>query len=176
MALPLNFPSVAAELNVLSILSLLNFASGYRVPLHQATGRGAFDTIRAFIFSLYISSSVGAEDDLLSARGMQTISEGKVAELMGVADKIHVEKPHPSLPAVNVGELGGPIWELVQLVTAVLKETGDVLVKSGYKDLGSFVFEALKESEKAQRSSRSGQVDLECDVILERVRLFFCFV
>ncbi|KAF7362057.1 Queuosine salvage protein [Mycena venus] len=34
LAMPLNFPSPGAELNLLSILSLLNFGSGYRAPLH----------------------------------------------------------------------------------------------------------------------------------------------
>ncbi|KAI0344610.1 hypothetical protein BDW22DRAFT_1354709 [Trametopsis cervina] len=167
MALPLNFPSVAYELNVLSLLSLLNFASGYRVPLHEATGRGAFDSIRAFIFSLYISTSVGGDDDLLSARGMRTITEGKVADLMGVADKIHTEKPHPTLPAVNIGELGGPVWEVVQLITKAMKETGDVLFNSGYHDLGSFVLEALKEGEKAK--NKTDIVNAECEVIVERL-------
>ncbi|KIP08262.1 hypothetical protein PHLGIDRAFT_104507 [Phlebiopsis gigantea 11061_1 CR5-6] len=169
MVMPLNFPSVLAELNVLSLLSLLNFASGYRVPLHQATGRGAFDNIRAFVFSLYISSSVGDEGDLLSARGMQTIEEGKVADLMGVAGKIHIDKPHASLPGVTLGELGGPVWEVVEMVTRVLKETGDFLVKSGYQDLGAFVLEALKEGEKVRRRSDDQQGSPECDVILERL-------
>jgi hypothetical protein len=167
MTLPLNFPSVASELNLLALLSLMNFASGYRVPLHEATGRGAFDSIRAFIFSLYITSAVGSDDDLLSARGMQNITEGKIADLMGVADKIHTERAHPTLPAVKVGELGGPIWELVQLITKVMKETGSVLVNGGYYDLGSFVLEALKEGEKA-RITGEGIGD-ECDVIVERV-------
>ena len=169
MTLPLNFPSVAAELNLISILSLLNFASGYRVPLHQATGRGAFDSIRAFVFSLYISSSVGGEEDLLGAAGMAKITTAKVADLMGVAAKIHIEKPHPSLPSVTVGELGGPIWEVVQLITKALNETGDFLVKNRFEDLGSFVLEALKEGEKARSTSGSAQKKTECDVILERV-------
>lgn len=173
MILPLSFPSIAAELNVLSLLSLLNFASGYRVPLHEATGRGAFDSIRAFVFSLFLTSSTGGEGDLLSAKGMQNIEEGKVAELMGVADKVHVEKSHSTLPGVVVGELGGPVWEVVQLVTAVMKETGSVLVNGGYPDLGSFVLEALKEGEKAKKDkANESKADVDCDVILERVCLY----
>lgn len=168
MVMPLNFPSVLAEINLLSLLSLLNFASGYRVPLHEATGRGAFDNIRAFVFSLYISSSVGGEGDLLSASGMQSITEGKVAELMNVADKVHVDKPS-SVPGVTLSELGGPVWEVVQLVTRVLKETGDMLVRGGYQDLGAFVLEALKEGDKVRRKNEPGKVDPECDVIIERV-------
>jgi hypothetical protein len=170
MMLPLKFPSVLAELNILSLLSLLNFASGYRVSLHEATGRGAFDNIRAFVFSLYISSSVGAEDDLLSAKGMQAITEGKVAELMNVADKVHVEKPHATIPGVKVGELAGPVWELVQLVTKVMNETGNVLVQGGYQDLGAFVLEALKEGDKVRTKDDAGNANPECDVIVERVR------
>ena len=172
MSLPLSFPSYLDELNVLSILSLLNFASCYRVPLHTATGRGAFDSIRALVFSMYISSP--SDGDLLSASGMQSIQEAKVAELMNVADKIHVERPHKDLPAVMVGELGGPIWELVRLVAGALRETGDVLVKGGYPNLGAFVLEALKEGEKARQSaSQDSDVDPLCEVVLERVCYFF---
>lgn len=165
--LPLKFPSVLSELNLLSILSLLNFASGYRVPLHGATGRGAFDNIRALVFGLYISSSTGTgEGDYLSARGMRDIKEHTVADLMGVAAAVHIERPHESIPAVTVGELGGPIWELVKLVTRTLNETGAVLTDAGYPDLGSFVLEALKEGEKEKSEDLQNP---ECDVILERV-------
>ncbi|KAI0768706.1 hypothetical protein BD413DRAFT_92175 [Trametes elegans] len=166
MTLPLNFPSVAAELNVLSVLSLLNFASGYRVPLHSATGRGAFDNIRAFVFAAYISSSIGAatEGDYFSARGMEGITEATVADLMRVTDSVHVERPHETIQGLTVGELGGPVWEVVQLVTKTLKETGAVLVKGGYPDLGSFVLEALKEGEKAKKAGGD-----EAEVALERL-------
>ncbi|KAH9829078.1 uncharacterized protein C8Q71DRAFT_863523 [Rhodofomes roseus] len=160
-ALPLAFPSPAAELNVLAILSLLNFGSGYRVPLHAATGRGAFDTIRAFIFGMYISSDAG--ENYLTARGMSNISTQTVAELLGVAGKIHVEKAHESIPGLMVGELGGEVWELVRLVTRVMNETGEVLVEGGYPDLGAFVLEALREGKKAKDEETS------CDVVLERL-------
>ncbi|KAL6308188.1 hypothetical protein BKA93DRAFT_603527 [Sparassis latifolia] len=167
MAMPLKFPSLLAELNLLSILSLLNFGSGYRVPLHVATGRGAFDNIRALVLGLYISSSTGTgEGNYLSATGMRDIKEHTIADLMGVTDALHVEHAHESVPAVTVGELGGPIWELVKLLTQALNETGTVLVNSGYPDLGSFVLEALNEGDKLKNSAES--VNHECDVILER--------
>lgn len=164
LALPLNFPSPLAELNLLSILCLLNFASGYRVPLHAETGRGAWDCIRAFVFSLYLSSSIG-HGDLLSATGMQSINEMTVAELMRV--KVHVEKPHESIPAITVGELGGPLYELVKLIAGVLNETGKILIDAGYPDLGTFVAECLKEGEKARSTDSE---DAGVDAILERVR------
>jgi len=141
LAFPLKFPSIVSELNFLSLLSLLNFASGYRAVLHEQTGRGAWDNIRAFAFSLYISSSTG-QGDYLSAAGMRTIGEAKVAELMGV--NIQVERPHEGIPGVTIGKLGGPAYELVKLIDMILKETGKVLQENRYPDLGSFVLEALK--------------------------------
>ncbi|KAF8836425.1 hypothetical protein BDN67DRAFT_332911 [Paxillus ammoniavirescens] len=137
---PLNFPSVLSELNLLCVLSLLNFASGYRVPLHQQTGRGAWDNIRALAFGLYLSSATG-QDDLLAAKGMRSITPQQVAEFLSV--KIHVERPHKELPGVTVGELGGPIYELVNLISRTLNETGEILEQSGVPDLGSFVLRSL---------------------------------
>ncbi|KAJ6497883.1 hypothetical protein C8R45DRAFT_143460 [Mycena sanguinolenta] len=169
LAMPLNFPSAGAELNLLSVLSLLNFGSGYRSPLHAETGHGAWDCMRAFAFSLYITSSV--EEDLLSARGIQNISEARVAELMRV--NVHIERPHETLQHVTIGELGGPMYDLVKLVTQVLNETGRILVDTGYLDLGMFVLEALKEGRKAM-SAENSHADVE--VILERlVRAFPAF-
>ena len=169
MALPLNFSSPAAELNVLSVLSLLNFASGYRVPLHRASGRGAFDNIRAFVFAAYISSSSsspgeGGDGEYFSARGMRAITPATVADLMRLTGAIHVERPHEAIPGVTVGELGGPVWEVVQLVARTLNETGEALAAGGYPGLGSFVLEALREGEKARRAGGD-----ECEVALERV-------
>ncbi|KAK0213007.1 hypothetical protein DFS33DRAFT_1285845 [Desarmillaria ectypa] len=140
LSMPLNFSSPLAELNVLAILSLLNFGSGYRVPLHEATGRGAWDSMRALVLSMYI-----ADEGLLTARGMQSVDVGKVAGLMCI--KIHIEKPHESIPGVMVGELGGPMYELMTLITGVLNETGDILVAAGYPDLGSFVAQTLEAND-----------------------------
>ncbi|KAF8170210.1 hypothetical protein K438DRAFT_1909355 [Mycena galopus ATCC 62051] len=149
---------------------LVNFGSGYRAPLHAETGHGAWDCMRAFVFSMYITSSVD-EDDLLSARGIQNISEGRVAELMRV--NVHTEKPHETLQHVTIGELRGPMYDLVKLTTRVLNETGEILVNMGYPDLGMFVLEALKDGKKAI-SDGNNHADVE--VILERlVRAFPAF-
>ncbi len=166
LALPLNFPSPLSELNLLSILALLNIASGYRVSLHRATGRGAWDSIRAFVYGLYLSSASDGEGDLLSARGMQTLSEAKIAELLGVS--LHIERQHESIQGLTIGEVGGPGWELVQLLRTLLTETGKILVDGGYPNLGSFVAESLKEGEKASRERSDPAA--AADVVLERVR------
>ncbi|KAA1474327.1 hypothetical protein DENSPDRAFT_824155 [Dentipellis sp. KUC8613] len=160
LAFPLNFPSPLIELNLLSILALLNIGSGYRVPLHQQTGRGAWDSIRALVFGLYISSSTGADEDLMSAKGMRDIRDMKIAELLGV--NVHVERPHESIPGVTVGEVGGPGWEVVQLIKELMHGAGSFLVEHGYRDLGSFVLEALKEG------GRAGP-EASAEIVLERL-------
>jgi hypothetical protein len=139
----------------------LNFASGYRIPLRAQTGRGAWDSIRALAFALYISSS--SDGDYLSAKGMRALTIGKIAELMGI--NLHVERPHGQIPGVVIGELGGPLYELVKLIEQVLKETGEILERSGYKNLGAFVAEALQQAGKVLDKSNDAAVE----VILERV-------
>ena len=155
--LPLKYPSIATELNVMSILTVLNTASGYRVSLHKATGRGAYDNIKMLVMALYLSSTV--EVDYMSVRGMVALDQQKVADLMGVLKHIHVEAPHKTLPGVVVGELGGPIFELVRLITRILNETGEALQGGGYPNLGTFLLEAL---EKAKGDP---------DVVLQQVRV-----
>jgi hypothetical protein len=166
LAFPLNFPSSLSELNLLSILALLNMASGYRAPLHRETGRGAWDSIRAFVFGLYLSSATDGESDLLSAIGMQTLSEAKIAELLGVS--LHTERQHEHIHGLTIGQVGGPGWELVQLLKTLLDETGKILVSGGYPNLGSFVAEALKEG--ARVAHEKADPGVAADMVLERVR------
>jgi len=96
---------------------------------------------------------------------MSSLSMTKVAELMGI--NLHTEKPHPKIPGVVIGELGGPLYDLVQLVTQALNETGSILVSGGYPNLGSFILEALKEGERAQVNKGTGYAALE--TALERI-------
>lgn len=167
LALPLKFSSPLDELNVISILSLLNFGSGYRIPLHTETGRGAWDNIRLLVFSIFIG---GSAEDLLSAKGMQQLNEAKVAELMRI--NVYIEKPHTEIPGVTVGELGGPLYELVKLISQVLVETGQLLEEAGYPSLGAFVVEALKEGARVTKQTSDVQV------VLDRVSLirYRCFI
>jgi hypothetical protein len=88
----LEYPSIAAELGVMSILTVLNMALRYRVLLHKATSRGAYDIIRMLVMAPYLSST--AEADYVSARGMGALHHQKVADLMGVLKHIHVMIPH----------------------------------------------------------------------------------
>ncbi|KAL1748627.1 hypothetical protein HDZ31DRAFT_60077 [Schizophyllum fasciatum] len=164
LALPLRFPSPLAELNFLAVLALLNFASGYRAPLHAATARGAWDNIRALALALHIDAAAPAAPDLLSAAGMRALAPGTVAELLRVP--VHVERAHERIPALVVGELGGPLYDLVRLLTRTMNETGARLEEMGYPDLGTFVAEALRAGRRARSE---GDPDAEADKVLEQI-------
>lgn len=82
---------------------------------------------------------------------------------MGV--NLHVEKPHPKIHGITVGELGGPLYELVKMIADVLTETGTILEESSYLTLGAFVAEALQQAGKVSSSD-----DAMLEVVLERVR------
>ncbi|KAF9516693.1 hypothetical protein BS47DRAFT_1483839 [Hydnum rufescens UP504] len=117
-AFPLKFDNDVDELNLIGVLALLSLSGSLDEALYRHTNRGVIDTIRAFVFSLYLSSSSSlGDDDLLSARGMQNITRERVAEHMQLS--IHEEKPHPTIPAITVGGIGGPHLDF-------LSESGDV--------------------------------------------------
>lgn len=97
---------------------------------------------------------------------MQTLNEAKIAELLGVS--LHTEQQHEHIHGLTIGQVGGPGWELVQLLKTLLDETGKVLVDGGYPNMGSFVAEALKEGARA--ANEKGDPEIAADVVLERVR------
>ncbi|KDN38488.1 hypothetical protein RSAG8_09473, partial [Rhizoctonia solani AG-8 WAC10335] len=136
LAFPLSFPSLKSELNFIATLALLNFASGYRAALHEATGRGAYDNIRLLVMGMYIDS-----DSLMSARGWINLSDAQIASLLSIS--IHQERAHETIPGLIVAERGGQLSELVGMIGQTLREAGEVLVQGGYEDLGAFVVEGL---------------------------------
>ncbi|KAF7315295.1 NAD+ kinase [Mycena indigotica] len=95
--------------------------------------------MKALAIGLYIS-----DESLMTSHGWKSVNEFKIAELMNV--QIHVERPHETLPVV-VGELGGPMYEIVKLVTATLNETGAILQDSGYTDMGFFIAQILQRAQ-----------------------------
>ena len=106
----LKCPSIVAELNVMSILTVFNMALRYHVPLHKETGRGAYNNIGRLGVARHLSST--AEADYTSARGMVALYHQKVADLMGALKHIHAEVPHKPR---------GRTSELVRRITKILK-------------------------------------------------------
>ena len=99
----------------MTLLQLLNFCSGYRANLKRLTGRGANDTIRAFILSLHISQTD------LSPAGLESMTIQEIASMMQVP--VTEEVPHDTLPGVFV-ERRNSLWEMVRRVRDVMVETG----------------------------------------------------
>ncbi|KAG1764571.1 hypothetical protein EV702DRAFT_1215374 [Suillus placidus] len=104
----------------------------------------------------------GDSTDLLSTKGMKTMSKQQVAQHMDVTIHRDVKRPHETIPGFTVSKLGGPKYELVKLIISILIENGQILDASGYLELGGFVLESLKEGAKADPSTSLG-------IILERV-------
>lgn len=136
-----------AEMSLRALAAQLDFGTEYDSILCEHLDRDAFDIVQSFVFSLYLSSATSSEsalEDALSSRRMQNASLDDVASHMRIS--IVVEKPHPTIPAITIGEQGGPLLPFVQRVVKVLRETGDFLVKQGYANFGVFLEEGLKEA------------------------------
>lgn len=145
---PLRFPTPLAEVNFLSILSLLNAYSGYRTTFHTKTGIGAYQNIVRLMIGLYIGSEedkmVGAKS--MTAKGMAEMGEAKVVELLGVS--VHEERPHETLPGVTVGVRGGEMLDVVQLIHSTIVSVGKGLLSRGKSSLGTYLVELLQEAKK----------------------------
>src|SRR5690349_19631553 len=53
MSFPLKFDSLEQEVNILSLIDILNTGHGYRKELHEDSDRGAFETIVFGIMSFH---------------------------------------------------------------------------------------------------------------------------
>lgn len=154
-------------MNFLSLLALLNTLSGYRLPFHSATGRGAYQNVIKLMLGLYISSTDengAAGTGALSAQGLTRLTAQTVAEILQVS--LHEESAHESIPGLVVGLKGGPVNEAVELIVRLCNETGERLAQSGYPDLGALVLEILKEAESVRKE---GGEEAAADLFIEKV-------
>ncbi|GAK66481.1 uncharacterized protein PAN0_013c4703 [Moesziomyces antarcticus] len=149
LAFPLRFPTPTAEINFIAILSLLNALSGYRTAFHKATGAGAYQNIVRLMIGLYIS---GGDEDRqvgsanLTAKGMRTMTEAKIVELLGVS--VHEERPHDSLPGVTVGIKGGEMNDAVQLILTAMQNVGRKLTDLGVDSMGAYLEGLMAEAKQ----------------------------
>ncbi|KAK4050855.1 hypothetical protein OIV83_003277 [Microbotryomycetes sp. JL201] len=144
--LPLRFDSDLEELDVVCTLALLNFLSGYRIPLKRLTGRGAWDNVLALVLASHLSATDDEKSNVpLSTKGMLSTNTDKLAQLMNI--RTHTEKDHPTLgSAVKVGERDPDAIEILELVEKALKETGQALEQSNKRSLGEWVQDSLIET------------------------------
>ncbi|RCI02226.1 hypothetical protein CU098_012036, partial [Rhizopus stolonifer] len=136
MKMPLRFEKVEDEINFVTFIDLLNFGSGYRVPLHELAGRGAFDTIRFGAMSFHIGGKP------MDAETFKNISIFEVSEIFQLP--IDREVRHETLDFVTMTEPTA-LKPFAAGLTTVLNTTGDYLKAHNYKDLADFIMNHVKK-------------------------------
>ncbi|KAG0032720.1 hypothetical protein BGZ81_010228 [Podila clonocystis] len=136
MSFPLRFETLEQEVNILSLIDILNTGHGFRKELHEDSDRGAFETIVFGIMSFHISSSP------TNAEALAKITGWEVGEHFGItmqkdapSELAHVTLSKPSVASKLAGQIQG-----------VLNETGSILKKLKFETLGAFVIDAAKKA------------------------------
>ncbi|CAO3650889.1 unnamed protein product [Cunninghamella echinulata] len=144
MRMPVQFDTLAAEINFICFIDLLNFGSGYRLPLHELAGRGAFDTIRYGAMSFHIGGTP------FSAAKFKSITVQDIASIFQFP--IEKEVHPPNMPFVTLVE-PNDLKPFAQGITDVLNSTGTFLEEHGYQDLAAFILDITKPSNNKSPSA-----------------------
>lgn len=143
--LPLAYPSLHAELNVICHLCFLNSLSGYRQAFHQATGQGAHQNIVQIVLSCYLCDPAGDSSAPLSANTLIVLNPMALLDILG--QDTHVESKHPTIPATILGERRrDELYEALETLCVAANDTGKRLASMKCPDLGTFVERILKEA------------------------------
>jgi len=141
--IPLKFDNVVEEVNFISTVDLLNFASGYRPLLHHYCGRGAYETIIFGCISMHLSNIP------ITSNFMKTVDISKVAELFGIPTRKE-KQLQPGLMIEEKTEL----YPLIQQICSVLNETGTILLNLGFPSLAHFIINVLNTSGKDEKTKK----------------------
>ncbi|KAH3759730.1 conserved eukaryotic protein [Pelomyxa schiedti] len=114
----LEFVSVDAEINMLSVLDVLQIGCGYRKILHHYCNLGASDVMTRGITSLH------KEMSNLTASALNTINAAAVARHFGFSEEAM------SNPLIR---------QLTEIIVSVLVGSGNALLSAGYPDFSSMV-------------------------------------
>lgn len=143
--LPLSYPSLHAELNVICHLCFLNSLSGYRQAFHRDTGQGAHKNIVQIVLGCYLSDPAGDSSAPLSANTLITLSPMVLLDLLRL--DTHTETKHPTLPSAIVGQRRrDDLYEALETLCVAANDTGKKLSAMNCPDLGTFVERCLKEA------------------------------
>ena len=104
------------------------------------------------MLSCYLSQLSDDGRAPLTAAGMASMTEHEASEYLKVP--ILVEKEHPTLPGVRVGERDAEAVEIVDLVRGVMNETGRILQSLKHKSLGEWVASTLSDPSIASPEQR----------------------
>ena len=134
---------------MIAIFALLNFCSGYRNELKRLTGRGAYDTIRSLVIALHISQSD------VSTKGMTVMTSEEIASIAQLPTSEYI--PHPEVNGLEVSKRT-ELALMVDKLSQVLRETGEILQKGGCQSLGAFVIDCAKRSKVEGKQAPSASI------------------
>ena len=145
MMFPLRFESVEQEVNILSLIDILNTGHGFRKELHEDSDRGAFETIVFGIMSFHITSSASTAQELIDLSGWQVGEHFGIKMQKDVPSEIvGVTMSRPSVASKLAGQ-----------IQQVLNETGKILKEKKFQTLGAFVMDAAQKAQgSAEQFSR----------------------
>ncbi|KAG0264926.1 hypothetical protein BG011_005848 [Mortierella polycephala] len=146
MAFPLRFESLEQEINILSLIDILNTGHGFRKELHEDSDRGAFETIVFGVMSFHISSTAIDAEGLAKLTGWEVGTHFGITMQKDVPSELeHVTMSKPSVASKLAGQIQG-----------VLNETGRILKEKKFDTLGAFVIDAAKAANgSAERFSET---------------------
>ncbi|KAF8939691.1 hypothetical protein BGZ58_008986 [Dissophora ornata] len=140
MVFPLQFDSLEQEVNILSLVDILNTGHGFRKELHEDSNRGAFLTIVFGAMSLHIANIP------TTAEGLCKMTAPDVGKIFGIT----MQKDTPTELAFATLLKPTEVSKLAVQIQGILNETGGVLKQKGFETLGAFVLDAAR---KAQHSA-----------------------
>ncbi len=132
MDIPVEFQNLHAEVNFHINLHLFNFGHGFRHPLHNVCGCGAWQTMKRGIISLHLNCSNG----FIDANSLLNLTEESVNE--------HFQFPSQSQ---NPSPDAEKISFLRDMILQVAISTGKRLIDLGYHSFAEFIFNHPSPSE-----------------------------
>ncbi|KAF9167835.1 hypothetical protein DFQ26_002816 [Actinomortierella ambigua] len=136
MSFPLRFESVEQEANTLALIDILNTGHGWRKELHEASGRGAFETIVFGVMSFHIGSQK------TNGEALAKLTPWEVASHFGIP----LQKDVPTEIALVTMSKPTELVKFAKQITEVLNETGRILIQLKFESLGAFVMDAAKRA------------------------------
>eukprot|EP00884_Botryococcus_braunii_P019215 jgi/Botrbrau1/5978/Bobra.104_1s0009.1 len=148
LRLPVNFADLQSEVNLLALLHLLDFGSGYDDLLQSNIQRDAHETMQFGVLGMAISGK------RLDAVFLKCFSNFAVSNFFSFSS--HEDQPSP-IPGVQISR-PGPLAGLATQLREVMNETGRILEEGGQADLASLVLEILSGQKTSQGRCTAGHL------------------
>ncbi|KAF2071548.1 hypothetical protein CYY_007147 [Polysphondylium violaceum] len=127
---PLNFSNNSQEANFWFILDLLNFGSGFRKELKEASGKGAYETLCYGLMGMFLS-----QGGKLSAHFLHNLSLNDIGSFFSIPiqEEVQIQTGIYTLKDTTLKPLAVHIQK-------VLRESTETMFELGYEDFGEFVW------------------------------------